>query len=161
MKSNICHKQTPKWKGSVDFTACLPIFFSFSIHQRPYVPNLMLSAESEDPCHFLSHICYTIIGVPVPQPRRWWLCTIATGTQCVFFNQRKMHELTSDKQNYTQYMDFCHKPLPIIAVQGPQPRRWWLLTIADWGPMWCLKSTHNAQIGVGQTKLSTIHEFLS
>ena len=27
-------------------------------------------------------------------------------------------------------MDFCHKPLPIVAVQGPQPRRWWLLAMA-------------------------------
>ena len=29
VRSNICHKQTPKWMGSVDFTACLPIFFFF------------------------------------------------------------------------------------------------------------------------------------
>ena len=27
MRNDICHKQTPKWKGSVNFTACLPIFF--------------------------------------------------------------------------------------------------------------------------------------
>ena len=27
-------------------------------------------------------------------------------------------------------MHFCHKPLPITAVQGPQPRRCWLRTMA-------------------------------
>ena len=34
-------------------------FFGFSIHQNPYIPNLVLSAKNEDPCRVLSHICYT------------------------------------------------------------------------------------------------------
>ena len=40
----------------------LPPYFllDFSIDQIPYIPHLVLSAESEDPWHFLSHICYTI-----------------------------------------------------------------------------------------------------
>ena len=49
--SNLCHTKTPKWKGSVDFTACLPIFFGFSKPQNPYMPNLVLSAGSEGPFH--------------------------------------------------------------------------------------------------------------
>ena len=30
-----------------------------------------------------------------------------------------------------------------------------------WGPVWCLKSTNNAWIDVGQMKLASIHVFLS
>ena len=39
-------------------------------------------------------------------------------------------ELMSDKQKKANYMDFCHQPLFIIAVQGSQRRRWWPLTMA-------------------------------
>ena len=63
------------------------------------------------------------------QPRRWWLLTMATGAQCGVWNGPPMLELTSDKENYPQYMDFCHNPLTIGTVQGPKPRRWWLLTM--------------------------------
>ena len=58
------------------------------------------------------------------------LHTMATGAQSGVWNQPPTIELTSDKQNKAKYMDFCHKPLPIIAVQSPQPRRWWLVTMA-------------------------------
>ena len=45
----------------------LPSYFvGFSIHQNPYISNLVLSAESEDPCHFLSNICYIIYRIWVP-----------------------------------------------------------------------------------------------
>ena len=70
-----------------------------------------------------------IIVVHSSQPRRWWLLTMTTGAQCGVWNQPQMPKLTSDKQNQAKYMDFCHKPLPIIVVQSPQPRRWWLLTM--------------------------------
>ena len=154
-----------------------------------------------------------IAAVQGPQPRRWWLLTMATGAQCGVWNRTPTLELTSDKQNQAKYMDFCHIQLPIIAVQGPQPRRWWLHTLATgsqygawnqppqlnwrrtnklysihrfwlwpiayrrctrspastmvasdhghWGPVWYLKWTTNAWIDVGQTKLASIHGFLS
>ena len=50
---------TLKMKGFLSFSACLPIYFGFSIPWNPYMRNFVLSAGSEHPCHFLSHICYT------------------------------------------------------------------------------------------------------
>ena len=35
MRDDICHKQTPIWKGSVDFTACLPIFLDSAYIKTP------------------------------------------------------------------------------------------------------------------------------
>ena len=71
-----------------------------------------------------------MIAVQSPQLRRWWLLTMTTGAQCGVWNQHTMLLLMSDKQNYPPYMDFCHKPLPIVAVQGPQLRRWCLRVMA-------------------------------
>ena len=56
MRNDICHKQTSKWKGYVNLTACLPI----CIPQNPYLPNLVFSAGSEDVCHFC-HISATLL----------------------------------------------------------------------------------------------------
>ena len=50
------------------------------------------------------------------------------GAQCGVLNRSPTLELTSDKQNQAKYMDLCHKPLPMITAQGPQPQRWWLHT---------------------------------
>ena len=80
--------------------------------------------------HGFCHKPLPIIAVQGPQPRRWGLHTMATVTQCGVWNQPPTIELTLDKQNQAQYMDFCHKPLHMIAVQSPQPQRWWLLTMA-------------------------------
>ena len=74
--------------------------------------------------------CYKtlpITAVQGPQPRQWWLYTMATGAQCSVVNQPTTLELMSDEQNY---IDFCHKLLPTTAVQGPQPRPWWLRVMA-------------------------------
>ena len=74
------------------------------------------------------HKPLSIIAVQSPQPRGWWLCTMAIGAKCGVLYRPPTHDLTSDKQNQAKYMDLCHKPLPMIAVQGLQPQRWWLHT---------------------------------
>ena len=75
---------------------------------------------------FFFHKPLSIMAVQGPQPRRWWLQVPAIWAQWGVWNRHTTLELTSDKQNYPKHGDFCHKPLPIIAVQCPQPRRWWL-----------------------------------
>ena len=70
------------------------------------------------------NFCYKplpITAVQGPQPRQWWLRTMATGAQCSVVNQPRTLELRSDKQNQAKCMDFCHKPLPIIGVHVNMP----------------------------------------
>ena len=85
-----------------------------------------------------------MIPVQSPQPRRWWLLPWPLGPSVVFEINPQMLELTSDKQNQAKYMDFCHKPLPMMAVQSPQPRRWWLLTMTT-GAQWLCSMATGAQ----------------
>ena len=96
-----------------------------------------------------------MIALQGPQPRQRWLHTIATGTQCGVENQPQTLEMTSDKQNQAKYVDFCHKPLSIIAVQSPQPQRWWLCTMATW----CLKSTPTLELTLEKQNQAKYQDF--
>ena len=65
--------------------------------------------------------CYSplpIGAVQGPQPRRWWLLTMATGAQCGVWNRPQMLESTPEKQNQTKYMDFVinHGPWQLYKV---------------------------------------------
>ena len=100
----------------------------FGVWNQP--PTLELTSDKQNQAKYMDfcHKTLPIIAVQSPQPRRWWLLTMTTGAQCGVWNRLTTLELTSDKQNKAKYMNLCHKPLPIIAVQYPQHPRWWLHT---------------------------------
>ena len=55
----ICHKQPPKWRGSVNFPACLPIFFIQHTSKPLYTKFGALRRKWRS----ISHIRYTIMSL--------------------------------------------------------------------------------------------------
>ena len=95
-----------------------------SVVNQPTTLELVSDEQNWPQYNAFCHKPLPTMAVQGPRLRRWWLRAKDAGAQCCVWNQPRALELTSDKQNYPKHVDFCYKPSPIIAVQGPQPRRY-------------------------------------